>query len=265
VEVAAVVERRQGVEVGELARFAEAARVLDRRARPGSELFERGELGLGCLAGLAAPEDRKRADRLTLGVSQGNRDAAADEIALVADLVVRTRVTDANGARGLAARRAGHGLARCLVRGHSGGRKERLSSFGAREADEPCVHAGDRPGRLERPRENRVEVDGCADLSELTGALGLGARLLESRGEISVESLGACERFPQELLDRGVGASPPSNDHEEHDQSRDERKACRADGYTDGDPRCGVAHEKHRAPVPNFEAASPARTVTIIS
>ena len=40
VEVAAVVQPRQGVEVGELAGLAEAARVLDRRAGAVRELLE---------------------------------------------------------------------------------------------------------------------------------------------------------------------------------------------------------------------------------
>ena len=44
VEVAPVVEARQRVEVGELARLAEAARVLDRRAGADGELLEPGEL-----------------------------------------------------------------------------------------------------------------------------------------------------------------------------------------------------------------------------
>ena len=159
--------------------------------------------------------------------------------------------------------RARHGLARRLLGGHAQSREEGLAALGPREADEPGVGAGDRARCLERPREDGVQVDARADLPQLTGALGLCSRLLESRGEIAVKTLGPGERFPQELLDRGVGAAPPPDDHEQDDESRDEREARRADGYTDGDPRCAVADEK-QCTCPESRPRSPAPTVTII-
>ena len=114
-------------------------------------------------------------------------DAAADQVALVADLLVGVRVADAHRASGPPARRAGDGLTGGLVGGHPERRDERLATVGRREGGSGRVDAGESPRRLERPREDRVEVDGGADLAELAGAVRLGARLLESRGEVSVE------------------------------------------------------------------------------
>lgn len=105
------------------------------------------------------------------------------------------------------------------------------------------------PARLECQREDGVEVDRGADLSELKCALRLGARLLEGGCEVAVQPFGARERFTQELLDGGVGASPSAHDHEQGDDGRDEGEARRADGYTDGNPRSAVA-EKHLHPAP---------------
>jgi hypothetical protein len=79
VEVAAVVETGQGVEVGELAGLPKAPRILDRGPGPGRELLESGELLVRRLALLAAPEGCEGGDGLSLGVAQRNRDPAADE------------------------------------------------------------------------------------------------------------------------------------------------------------------------------------------
>ena len=70
VEVAAVVEGGQRVEIGELAGVPEAARVLDRRPCTRGELLESGQLLVGRFALLAAPEDGESADRLAFRVAQ---------------------------------------------------------------------------------------------------------------------------------------------------------------------------------------------------
>jgi hypothetical protein len=98
------------------------------------------------------------------------------------------------------------------------------------KADEARVDARESPRRLERQREHGVEVDGGADLAQLAGPASLGARLLESRGEIPVEPFRPLERVPEKLLDRRVGASPPAHDDEQDDDGRDQGKARRADG-----------------------------------
>jgi hypothetical protein len=53
-----------------LAGVPEAARVLDRRPYTRGELLEGGQLLVGRVAPLAAPEDGERADRLAFGVAQ---------------------------------------------------------------------------------------------------------------------------------------------------------------------------------------------------
>jgi hypothetical protein len=60
--------------------------------------------------------------------------------------------------------------------------------------------------------------------------VGLGARLLEGRGEVSVEPFGPLKRVPEELLERGVGAPAPAHDDQQDDEGGDESKARCADG-----------------------------------
>ena len=62
VEVAAVVEAGEGVEVGELPRFAEAARVLDRRRDALGELFEPAHVVVAEPDARVAREDAEPAD-----------------------------------------------------------------------------------------------------------------------------------------------------------------------------------------------------------
>jgi len=107
------------------------------------------------------------------------------------------------------------------------------------------------------------KVDRCADLAELASSLGLGSRLFERRGEVVVEPLGALERLAQHPFHVRVGAMPPADDDEKDEERGHECKAGRADGYTDGDPRCAVAGKEH-VHLSRSEAASPAPTVTII-
>jgi hypothetical protein len=135
---------------------------------------------------------------------------------------VRVRVGDADCASGLAPRRAGHRLTCGLVGRHADRREERLALVRSRKADEGRVHAGQGSRPLECQREDGVEVDRGADLSELKCALRLGARFLEGACEVAVQPLSARERFTQELLDGGVGASPSAHDHEQGDDGRDE-------------------------------------------
>jgi hypothetical protein len=124
----------------------------------------------------------------------------------------------------------GDGLTGGLVRGHPERRDKGVATVGPGKADQARVDAGESPRRLERPCEDRIEVDGGADLAELAGTVGLGARLLESRGEVSAEPFGPLERVPEELLDLRVGAPAPAHDDQQDDEGRAEGKARRTDG-----------------------------------
>jgi hypothetical protein len=61
----------------------------------------------------------------------------------------------------------------------------------------PASTPANAPRRLERPREDGVEVDGGSDLAELAGPVSLGARLFEGGGEIPVEAFGSVERVAE--------------------------------------------------------------------
>ena len=74
VEVAPVVESREGVEVGQLLGLAEAAGVLDRRPGPLRELFELADLVLGIAVLGRAAVDAQEPDRPGLA---GNRHGEA--------------------------------------------------------------------------------------------------------------------------------------------------------------------------------------------
>src|SRR6266508_4977495 len=66
VEEAPVVEAREGIQVGELACLAKAARVLDRRPRAQRERLEPADVLVGVGVALRAREDRQVAERLIL-------------------------------------------------------------------------------------------------------------------------------------------------------------------------------------------------------
>ena len=81
VEVAPVVQARQRVEVGELARFPEAAGVLDRRAGPRGELLELADLLLAEFLLRRAGEDRHQSERRRLA-RERHRDPGSDRVAV---------------------------------------------------------------------------------------------------------------------------------------------------------------------------------------
>ena len=147
----------------------------------------------------------------------------------------------------LTARRTGDGLAICFLGSHPEHGEQRLAPVRTRKADEPCVDPRWRPGSLERPREDIVEVDRRADLPELACAPRLGARLVECGCELAVQVICAREGFAQELLDGGVGGPPPAHDYEQDDERRDQREARRAGCETDGNSCCAGA-QKHMHP-----------------
>jgi hypothetical protein len=98
VEVATVVEAREGVEIGKLPRFAKTLRVLEGRAAARRKLLELSQLLVRRRPSGSAPEDRQGPDRLLLRVPERDDDPAADEARirrLLLGPVVPT--VDANG------------------------------------------------------------------------------------------------------------------------------------------------------------------------
>jgi hypothetical protein len=147
-------------------------------------------------------------------------ETAADEVALLADLVVGVRVADSDCARRLPTGRPCHRLACRLLHGHPDRGEDGLgrAPVRRRKPDQPRVDAGQGARRLEGPGEDRVEVDARADLGEVTGALRLDPGCLERGRKVAVQRGGSLKRFLQHPLDGRIGASPPANDDEEDDE-----------------------------------------------
>src|SRR5712691_6428686 len=78
VEVAPVVQAGERVEVGELPRLAEAARVLDRRAGAQGERLELAHVVICVLVALPAREDREIAQRRVVA-GKRDREAGVDD------------------------------------------------------------------------------------------------------------------------------------------------------------------------------------------
>ena len=165
VEEAPVVEARERVEVGELARLAEAPRVLDRRPDVRRDVLERRQLVVARPAAVLAPEDGHRPDRLVRVVHERQRERAADQAAVRLRALGRVAVGDLDRAGVAAGGRRDRMLGRFLLR-HAVGRDHRGLAL-LRGDHERRVDGSERAGRLERAREHRVEVDGGADRRQL--------------------------------------------------------------------------------------------------
>ena len=85
VEVAPVVEAGQRIEVGELARLAEAARVLDRRAGAQRERLELAHVVVGVLVALPAREDGEVAERRAVARKRDGEAGVDDALAGLGD------------------------------------------------------------------------------------------------------------------------------------------------------------------------------------
>ena len=166
VEVAAVVQVCQRVEIGELAGLTEAACVVDRRPRAPGELLEKSELPIGGFALTASPEHRQGADRLILVVAQRNGDAASDQVAVLARFLAAPAVGDADRACSLSVGRPPDRLTRGLLRGHPPGRNEWLllaRAVSLREGDQRRVDVRQALRGFQGPSEHAVEIDADSD------------------------------------------------------------------------------------------------------
>src|SRR5579862_2721479 len=164
VEVAAVVELCQRVEVGELARLAEPARVLDRRRRAVGDLFEPEELPiLETMAVHSAERDERAQLRAVVRQRNGNPSLNARP---VVRLLVRSgiAVRELDGTEIAPSRRYGRGLADGLLVGDPE-RCDGRRRVGPVHSDERGIDAGQRCCQIERPLKDFVEVDAGSDLA----------------------------------------------------------------------------------------------------
>ena len=179
VEVAAVVQAGQRVEVGVLARLAEAPRVLDRRARrarassSSSAQVVVAERRRGC-----AREDAEPAE--PAGCARRAARRAPRGSGRPAVVRLRVAVRDLDRARLAAVRRPVRSdLSPRLLAAEARARPIRRSSPSPSiELDEGRVDARDAPARRRACGEHLVEVDRAAELAEepAPAALLLGAR-----------------------------------------------------------------------------------------
>ena len=154
-EVTPVVQPGQGVEIGELPRLPEAARIFDRRPGPLCQLLELADLLLREPVLRRAAVDDQESHRLGLS---GHRDGkpGVDE---VCRLERRRILVDERDRAGLVpVRRARDHLAVRLLCGEPQGGHDRLVLV-VRDRDEGRVDPRHCAARLERARQDLVEVD----------------------------------------------------------------------------------------------------------
>src|SRR5262249_29314491 len=171
--VAAVVTAGQRVEVGELTRLAEPARVLDRRRDSLCEFFEPAYVVVAEPDVGIAREDAEPAD---LAVAADQRDAER-LVHGTGRLLPRVEVRELDRARLLPLRRAGEDpdaflLAFLAVQADRA--EQTLVAVAVRiQLDDRRVDLGEPGGRLERRSDRVVEVDRGGDLAEEPAALSL--------------------------------------------------------------------------------------------
>ena len=174
-EVALVVEAGERVRLGELARLAVPARVLDRGHRALGEALGLLDLVRARLVVGSAPEERERPDRAELAAHQRDEGAAADERRVGGVAVTAVAVADGDrpgeGARDARGRRP-RGLLRRHAARHDGGRAVLALDDHHRRVERRDLHR-----RVEDAIHELLEVDRAAELAEepVAPALPLGA------------------------------------------------------------------------------------------
>jgi hypothetical protein len=165
VEVAAVVQPGERVEVGELARLTEPSCVVDGRAGAQRELLELGRRALPERLTADARVGGEIAELLVFA-REGHRERRPDRRALPGSSS-RVVVFDRDRARRPPVRRAGDRRGR-VGGAEAAGRTNRLA-FGV-DRDDDGVDAAQRSRCLERARQHLVEVDRAAELTEHAAA-----------------------------------------------------------------------------------------------
>ncbi len=220
VEVAAVVQAGERVEVGELPGFAEAARVLDRGPRALRELLELADLLLGESVLAAAAVDRQEPDRARMA---GHRHGqpGPDQVSRVQR--GRVLVDERDRARLLAVGRSGDDLALRLLLGEPERRHDRLLL--AVDRDESCVDTGHGARGLERPREHLVEVDRAGQLGQVAVAAAFLLCALQGQRELAHHRLHAGVHLADELeqLLLAPAAGTASAQHQAERDQQDHR------------------------------------------
>ena len=196
VEVAAVVQAGERVEVGELPRLAEAPRVLDRRARRAARAARARARSpspkacRGVRVKIVRKPDRARSRRAA--ARRGPRGSCRRSAAAAGRVLVRDR----DRARLAPVRRPGDRLAARLVLGEAERRDDRLRRVSAATLTSAASTPAQRAGRVERAREHLVEVDRAGELAERRRASRgrLGAAAASAATSASSWSIRAAER-----------------------------------------------------------------------
>jgi hypothetical protein len=246
VQVAAAVELRAGVDVGEAADLLEAEGVLERRCQRAREGLEATELLVAHVAADPAPEECKRSDSFAGLVGDRDGQAASQAELVLTLLVLRVAVRQLDGARLAGLGRDAEELPGRLLRGEPERGDERLL-VGAGDDDHGGGRVPQPRGRLERPREDALEVDAAADLAQVTEPAELGPRplallartpgLLPRTGGVLARVRESADAVVRERRLRGpvglVGprsASPETDGDGERDHEREQSHRGRADG-----------------------------------
>ena len=236
VEVAAVVEPGQGVEVGELPRLAEAAGVLDRGAGTPGQLLELPDHAfLEAERGRAAV-DRDEPDRSGLAGS-GHGQAGMHE--LLAFQRRRVLVGDRDRARLVPVGRAGDRLTLRLYVGEALRGDDRLV-VGV-DRNERRVGARDRTSGLEGARQHLLEVDRAPELVQEAVSPALLLHPLKGAGQVLNHRLHAGVQLGDEGDDVLLAAPAPPSPRDGDEPDERERRQRRADSDDDGGSRQHLA------------------------
>ncbi len=227
VEVAPVVKARERIEVGELPRLAEAARVLDRRPGPRRELLELLHLLLAEGLDGRAREDRQQPERRGL-TRERHRDPGSDRVVLGGSLHGAVVVRHRDRAGLAPVRRSRHRLALRLLGREAESSDDRLAAGLRRQRDQCGVDVVDRTGSFQHAGEDLVEVDRSGQLAEHPGSPTLELGLLESARELANHVVHAGLELPDDLGQPLVGPRRASDDPLD-EQRDDQHHQCCAD------------------------------------
>ena len=229
VEVAAVVQPGERVEVGQLPGLLEALGVLDRGAGTLRELLELLDRVVAELR-LVPGEDGEVPLHVRLG-DQGHRNCEPrpDQVAVLRDLAVVVSVADPDRAGPAAVRRPGDRLALGLFLGQPERRDQRRAG-GVPDPDEGGVGIRRVGGRLERPGEHLVEVDRAPEVAEDAVPAQLALRLLPGAGELLRQLVDPGVQVVDELGHPGGRALRGAACQNRRGDGRDDHQNCHSTG-----------------------------------
>ena len=239
VEEPAVVKAGERVEVGQLARLAEPARVLDRRACVCGERLQLADVVLAELPSGLPREDRQVADRPVFPGHRNGEPGVDDRVLTRLSLELRIGVGHRDRAREPAVGRAGDRMPLGLFDREPERREERLSVGRIGEEHEGRIRAAERACRLERSRQHLVEVDRARELAEDPASAAFLLGSLERALELAAQLVHPAVQAGDDLGDPLVRRRDPSPARDEQAE-QEEHKSSQAGRDADQDGRHGL-------------------------